>query len=82
MDYLWELVNLECCTEEEMTFWVCKFVIESCHVIDDYRKQIGESSATNENSWDVGDSYWLLNTQEDLYFYALLQLYLIFYHEW
>lgn len=82
MDYLWELANLGNCDEEEMTFWVCSFIIESCYEIAGFGKKIEDfPTADDGKTLDVGDSHWILNTQEDLYFYALLQLYKNFYHK-
>ena len=82
MDYLWELANLGGCDEEQMTFWVCSFIIESCYEIAGHGKKLEDIPITDDNKTiDIGDSYWILNTQEDLYFYALLQLYEVFYHK-
>ncbi len=82
MDYLWEVADLGRCDEEEMTFWVCTFIIESCYLIAGYGKKIEDLPVADDNKTiGIGDSYWILNTQEDLYFYALLQLYEVFYHK-
>lgn len=71
MDYLWDLCHLGNCDEPELTFWVCRFIISS-------------SFQFRDDSWNV-EAFWdsvhideeLLKTQEDMYYYALLQLYLL-----
>lgn len=71
MDYLWNRCNLGGCDEPEMTFWVCRFIISSSF-------KIGDNSTDIEEFWDlVPIDEQLLGTQEDMYYYALLQLYLL-----
>lgn len=71
MDYLWEQCNLGSCEEPKMTFWVCRFIISSSF-------QIREDGLNIEELWDsVYINEELLKTQEDMYYYALLQLYLL-----
>ena len=70
MDYLWDIRSLDICAESEITFWVCRFIIDSCQQL--------VILELIENRQDdlvfIDDS--LLKTQEDLYYYALLMLYL------
>lgn len=71
MDYLWAVCSLGRCKEPEITFWVCRFIISSSF-------QIREDGLNIEALWEsVHINEELLKTQEDMYYYALLQLYLL-----
>ena len=71
MDYLWKFCNLENCDEPEMTFWICRFIISSSF-------HICEEDQDIEELWkSVSIDDQLMKTQEDMYYYALLQLYLL-----
>lgn len=72
MDYLWELCDLGNCPEVEMTYWVCLFIIISSYQIvsDDY--------PVDERWADIYINSELIKTQEDMYYYALLQLYWLY----
>ena len=71
MDYLWEQCDLGNCGGPEMTFWVCRFIISSSY-------KIGEDGPNIEEFWgSVSIEEHLLKTLEDMYYYALLQLYLL-----
>lgn len=72
MDYLWKLCDLGVCPEYEMTFWVCKFIITSSF-------QMVEDGFPIDEKWQnvfINDE--LIRTQEDMYYYALLQLYWLY----
>lgn len=71
MDYLWYHCNLGGCDEPEMTFWVCRFIISSSF-------HICEDDQDIEDFWkSVSIDEQLLKTLEDMYYYALLQIYLL-----
>lgn len=72
MDYLWKLCDLGSCPEYEMTFWVCKFIITSSF-------QMVEDGFPIDEKWqNVFIKDELIRTQEDMYYYALLQLYWLY----
>lgn len=72
MDYLWHLCDLGGCPEPEMTFWVCKFIITSSY-------QMVEDGYPVDEKWqNVSIKRELIRTQEDMYYYALLQLYWLY----
>ena len=55
-----------------MTYWVCLFIILSCY-------QIKEEYIYEDDRWEnvnIDDN--LIETQEDMYYYALLQLYITY----
>lgn len=55
-----------------MTYWVCLFIILSCY-------QIKEDYIYEDDRWEnvnIDDN--LIETQEDMYYYALLQLYITY----
>ncbi|MBO4408764.1 MAG: hypothetical protein J5786_05780 [Clostridiales bacterium] len=31
MDYLWGIMNLESCPEEDVMYWLCRFIIDACN---------------------------------------------------
>ena len=72
MDYLWRMRRLDLCSESEMTFWICRFIIDSCLQIYNY-------GYVDESPYDyIVLENTSLKTQEDLYYYAILMLYLTF----
>lgn len=75
-DYMWDVCDLGGCPEDEMTFWVCKFIIVCCTRIS-YENQEPPSAANFEDVfWDVDYvDYNKISTMEDLYYYALYWLY-------
>ena len=75
-DYMWDVCDLGGCPEDEMTFWVCKFIIVCCTRIS-YEKQEPPSAANFEDVfWDADYvDYNKISTMEDLYYYALYWLY-------
>ena len=75
-DYMWDVCDLGGCPEDEMTFWVCKFIIVCCTRIS-YENQEPPSAANFEDVfWDVDYvDYNKISTIEDLYYYALYWLY-------
>lgn len=84
-DKVWDVCNLSNCPEYEVTFWVCKFIIDSCYFIDPIvfpkKSDIQVHAETNQINIHLGDSECLIDTQEDMYYYALLQLYKCFYNK-
>ena len=71
LDYLWEFCRLGCCDESELTFWICRFIISSSFYIHENDQEI-------EELWRAASiDEQLLKTLEDMYYYALLQLYLL-----
>lgn len=72
MDYLWHLCNLGGCPEPEMTYWVCKFIITSSY------QMVEDGYPVDEKWWNVSIDQELIHTQEDMYYYALLQLYWLY----
>ncbi|PWJ71262.1 hypothetical protein B0O40_1129 [Ruminococcaceae bacterium R-25] len=67
MDYLWLEKDFGSCEEAELTFWLCRFVIDSCNNLY-YRVKSCEFEMVY-----INDRY--AETQEDLYYCALNSLY-------
>ncbi len=80
MDELWDVCNLGDCSESDVTFWICQFIIDSCYYIDN--KGIQTNDESDFRNIGIGDSECLIKTQEDIYYYALLQLYKCFYYRY
>ncbi len=59
IDMVFENCNLGGCTEDEMTFWTMRIIIDGCRVLRDC------------NLFDET----IIETQEDMYYYTLLTLY-------
>ncbi len=71
LDYLWDYCNLGKCDEPILTFWICRFIISSSFHLCDYGVNVKEF-------WKMVDvDEELLKRQEDMYYYALMQLYLL-----
>ena len=62
MDMVWEQCNLGECPEEIMTFWMMRIVIDCCRVFDE-----------SEEGFIFDED--LIETQEDMYYYAVMALY-------
>ena len=62
MDMVWEQCNLGGCPEEIMTFWMMRIVIDCCRVFDE-----------SEEGFIFDED--LIETQEDMYYYAVMALY-------
>ena len=62
MDMVWEQCNLGECPEEIMTFWTMRVVIDCCRVF-----------AESEEDFVFDED--LIETQEDMYYYAVMALY-------
>lgn len=62
MDMVWERCNLGECPEEIMTFWTMRIVIDCCRVF-------------TESEEDFTFDEDLIETQEDMYYYAVMALY-------
>lgn len=62
MDMVWEQCNLGGCPEEIMTFWMMRIVIDCCRVF-----------AESEEDFIFDED--LIETQEDMYYYAVMVLY-------
>lgn len=67
MDYLWIEKDFGSCKEEELTYWLCRFVIGVCNNLF-YR-----INKTDLDLLFVDDQY--AETQEDLYYCVLHALY-------
>ena len=67
MDYLWNVKDLGSCNEENLTYWLCRFVIDVCINLFHRVKKCDFDYV------DVYDQY--AETQEDLYFCAVNALY-------
>lgn len=80
LDYMWDVLDLSVAPEEDIAFWMCRFIIDSCGCfvpgVDCSAKIYDEVNLQNVS---LGDSEHLLNTMEDMYLYALLELYKFFY---
>ena len=61
--------------EYDVTFWVSMMIITTCKYL--YDRVIDLSKPYEEDITDIslGDSECLIETQEDMYLYALLELY-------
>ena len=62
MDMVWKQCNLGECPEEIMTFWMMRIVIDCCRVFDE-----------SEEGFIFDED--LIETQEDMYYYAVMVLY-------
>ena len=67
MDYLWIAKDFGSCNEEDLTYWLCKFVIDACNNLFHRVKKCDFDYV------DVYDQY--AETQEDLYYCAVNALY-------
>lgn len=75
IDTLWEYCRNY--HEEEVTYWVCQIIISSCWQIEESGKWSDETDIRNIS---IGDGIMLINTQEDMYLFALLELYKYYYN--
>ncbi len=83
MNKVQDVCNWTVCSEYEATFWVCKFIIESCYHIQPSAFIDNKGIETyNIADLGIGDSEYLIQRQEDMYYYALLQLYKCFYYRY
>ena len=62
IDMVWSQCDLAGCPEEIMTFWTMRIVIDCCRVF-----------AESEEDFIFDED--LLETQEDMYYYAVMALY-------
>lgn len=62
IDMVWSQCNLAGCPEEIMTFWMMRIVIDCCRVFA-------------ESEEDIIFDEDLIETQEDMYYYAVMALY-------
>lgn len=67
MDYLWIEKNFGSCKEEELTFWLCRFIIDTCNNL------YSRIRSCEFEMVCINDRY--AETQEDLYYCALDALY-------
>lgn len=63
LDYLWRIQNFKECDECDLTFWVCRFIVDVCNNI------------VLESCVDYIEHEEQITTQEDMYYYAMLSLY-------
>lgn len=80
IDAMWAYCMDSNVPEENVTYWVCMMIIATCYWLDDWED--GVQTPYNEDNIanvDLGDSECLIETQEDMYFYALLELYKFYY---
>ncbi len=70
-------------SEDGVTFWVCMMIISSCYQIcDNYLNTRPEDFKEDDVRYiSLGDHVSLIDTQEDVYLYALLELYINLYNE-
>ena len=75
IDILWD--HCRNIHEEDVTFWVCQIIISSCSYIE----KPGEwGNETDIRNISIGDGITLINSQEDMYLCALLELYKYYYN--
>ncbi|MCR5718935.1 MAG: hypothetical protein K6F84_00060, partial [Lachnospiraceae bacterium] len=67
MDYLWTEKDFGSCNEEDLTFWLCRFVIDACNNL------FHRIKTCDFDYVDVYDQY--AETQEDLYYCTVNALY-------
>ena len=70
MDFLWHYKNFGKCKEEDLTFWLCRFVIDVCHNL--YLRV-----RTSHIDYIIIDDQYA-ETQEDLYYCALYYLHILY----
>ncbi len=81
LDYMWGFLGLGYVPENEVTFWMCRFVISSCEYFIPAMEDINEENEYDEKDLqdaDLGSFEHLLNTQEDMYLCALFELYKLY----
>ena len=66
LDYLWFNKCLDSCQEYDLTFWICRFIIDACN-------NINVKNAIEDIPQTFIEEY-LLETQEDMYYCSLLYL--------
>ena len=74
-DIMWCLVNWGSCDEKTAVFWVNRFIITTCHFL---HGKGYDSKIDYDNPWEYKDivRQEKLRTMEEMYYYALLLLYL------
>ena len=75
LDEVWAYCSHVDTMEYDVTFWVSMMIITTCKYL--YDRVIDLSKPYEEDITDIslGDSECLIETQEDMYLYALLELY-------
>ena len=70
---LWYGFDLANCEEKTLVFWVNRFIITVCHYFHCFNPD-----AQYDESWQYKDTIedYKLKTMEDMYYYALLLLYM------
>ena len=84
LDYMWDFLGLRGAPESDVTFWMCRFIIDTCGYFVptvNYSAEGYEYDEMDLQNVGLGDSEGLLNTLEDMYLYALLELYKFYYAE-
>jgi len=71
-DRLWGELHLATIEENQLTFWVCRFIIDVCHYLYGF-----DRDKEYDGNWKYKDCIECekLETLEDLYYYALFLLY-------
>lgn len=67
LDYLWINGGLASCREYDLTFWICRFIIDACSNINVVNIDTDIPLIFIEDN--------LLETQEDMYYCSLISLY-------
>lgn len=78
LDSMWTYCKNSNVQEYEVTYWVCMSIIATCPQLGN---KVDYSSNADEHCLidvDLGDSEGLISSQEDMYLYALLELYKYF----
>ena len=79
LDLMWEYCSRGDTPEYQVTYWVCMSIISVCSLIYDNKKDAFDEYNENDvRNISLGDSEDLIKTQEDMYLYALLELYKLY----
>lgn len=78
IDSMWAYCRNANVPEDEVTYWVCMSMIATCSLLNDHIGGITKHDEIDLYDVDLGDSEDLINSQEDMYLYALLELFILF----
>lgn len=71
-DVVWDQYDLYTCDEYIFSFWICRFIIDVCYCL--HGLDVSENKNENWNKKLINEE--CIETMEDLYYYAILMLYL------
>lgn len=76
LDTMWNYCRDVETPERCVTYWVCMSMIAVCSILVHMASDVSKKDAENDVAHiDIGDAESLINTEEDMYLYALLELF-------